>query len=213
VGRCFPARSTRGDHYDFFELPDRKVGLALSDVAGQGMAASLLMASVGNLLREQGPTASSLPEMLQRINQHLRASSQEPRPCSLFYAVYDDASRRLVYANAGHTPPLLLTEQGAQFLDSTGPVLGLLPEVAHQTRTISLQPGAILLIYSDGVAETRSSRGETYGRERLTLAVAAAREADAERLLARVLGDIRDFEGGSALEDDQTLVLLKVNPS
>ena len=213
VGRCFPARSTRGDHYDFVEMPGRKVGLALADVTGQGMAASLLMASVGNLLRAQAPTAASLPEMLERINQQLRASSPEVRFCSLFYAVYDDASRRLVYVNAGHPPPLLLTEEGAQFLDSTGPVLGLLPEVAHQTRTISLEPGAILLIYSDGVIETRNSRGEAYGRDRLTLAVAAARAADAERLFGRVLADIRDFEGGVPLEDDQTLVLLKINPS
>jgi len=212
VGRCFPARSARGDHYDFIEMPGSKVGLALSDVAGQGMAASLLMASVGNLLRAQDAASGSLPEMLQRINHQLRAPAQEARYCSLFYGVYDDASRRLMYVNAGHTPPLLLTEEEAQFLDSTGPVLGLLPKVAHQARTITLQPGSILLIYSDGVVEARNSRGEDYGRDRLTLAVAAAREADAERLLARVLADIRDFEGGGPLEDDQTLVLLKVNP-
>jgi len=212
VGRCFPARSARGDHYDFIEMPGRKVGLALSDVAGQGMAASLLMASVGNLLRAQDLASGSLPEMLQRINRQLRVPSQEARYCSLFYGVYDDASRHLMYVNAGHTPPLLLTEEGAQFLDSTGPVLGLLPEVTHQARMIALQPGSILLIYSDGVIETRNSRGEDYGRDRLILAVAEAREADAGRLLSRVLADIRDFEGGGPLEDDQTLVLLKVNP-
>jgi len=212
VGRCFPSRSTCGDYYDFLDLPAHRMGLAMCDVPGRSMPAALLTTSIAGVLRGHASTAASLPEILQRINRQLVASAGESKLCKFFYGVYDDASRRLEYVNAGHDPPILLTEEGARFLEATGLPLGIFPEVTHESRSMILEPGAILLMYSDGIVEAHNSRGETFGADRLAIVLAEARTSDAERALGRILAEIRDFEGGVSLDDDQTLVLLKVNP-
>jgi serine phosphatase RsbU (regulator of sigma subunit) len=212
AGRCVLARSARGDYYDFLELPGGKVGLAIGDVCGRGMSASLLMATVQGLLRTQAPTAQDLRELARRINRHLYASTGGSKFCTLFYGVYEDVKRRLEYLSAGHSPPLVLTAGGARYLDPTGLPLGLFPEVSHGPRFESLEPGTLLVLYSDGIIEARNSRGETYGMHRFVSAVSRAREADAERIVARVLGDVHDFTAGVLMEDDQTLVVLKVEP-
>ena len=212
VGRCFPSRLTCGDYYDFLDLPGHRMGLALCDVPGRGMAAALMTTSIAGVLRGHASTAASLPEILQRINRQLVASAGESKLCKFFYGVYDDASRRLEYVNAGHDPPILLTEEGARFLEATGLPLGIFPEVTHESRSMILEPGAILLMYSDGIVEAHNSRGETFGADRLAIVLVEARTSDAERALGRILAEIRDFEGGVSLDDDQTLVLLKVNP-
>jgi sigma-B regulation protein RsbU (phosphoserine phosphatase) len=213
VGLCSPARSTGGDYYDFLELPGRKVGLALSDVSGKGMPAALRMTTMAGLIRGHAPTAESSAALVEWVNRQLFASSREAKLCSLFYGVYDDASCRLEYVNAGHYPPFLLSSAGVRMLDATGLPLGLFPEIAHETRSLTLEPGAILVLHSKGIVEARNSRGESFGRDRLIGALTAAREGDAERILTRVMAEVRDFEGGVPVEDDQTLVLLKVNPA
>lgn len=212
AGCCFPARTTGGDYYDCLELPEDKLGIAMSDVSGRGMSAALLMASVEGVLHAHATTAPDLRELLEKLNRQLLGASQETRPCTFFYGVYDDASRCLEYVNAGHNPPLLLSAQGAQFLEATGLPLGLFSEITHEVRAVTLEAGAILLIYSDGVAEARNTRGDSFGRDRLVTALVRERESSAERTLARVVTEIRDFEGDSPLEDDQTLLVLKVNP-
>lgn len=213
AGRCVLARSACGDYYDFLELPERKVGLAIGDVCGRGMSASLLMATMQGLLRTQAPTAKNLGELARRINRHLYASTGGAKFCTLFYGVYDDVKRRLEYLSAGHNPPLVLTAQGVRFLDSTGLPLGLFPEITHNPRAESLEPGTLVALYSDGIIEARDSRGEFYGIHRFVSAVSRVREADAERVVTRILGDVHDFTAGAPIEDDLTLVVLKVNPA
>jgi sigma-B regulation protein RsbU (phosphoserine phosphatase) len=211
AGRCVLARSACGDYYDFLELPGRKVGLAICDVCGRGMSASLLMATVQGLLRTQAPTAENLGELARRINRHLYASAGGSKFCTMFYGVYDDVRRRLEYLSAGHSPPLVLTPEGVQYLDPTGLPLGLFPEVSHSPRCESLEPGTLVVLYSDGIIEARNNRGESYGIQRFVSAVSRVREANAERVVARVLGDVHDFTAGVPIEDDQTLVVLKVD--
>jgi sigma-B regulation protein RsbU (phosphoserine phosphatase) len=213
AGRCVLARSACGDYYDFLELPGQKVGLAICDVCGRGMSASLLMASVQGLLRTQAPTAESLGELARRINRHLYASTGGAKFCTLFYGVYDDAKRRIEYLNAGHSPPLVMTAQGSRFLEPTGLPLGLFPDVSHNPRSEVLEPGSLVVLYSDGITEAHNGRGESYGTQRLVSAVSRVREADADRMVARILGDVHDFTAGVPIEDDLTLVVLRVNPT
>jgi serine phosphatase RsbU (regulator of sigma subunit) len=212
VGHCFPSRAVAGDYYDFLELPGHKIGLAISDVSGKGMSASLLMASVQGVLRSQAATVENLADLAGKINCQLRASSRGTKYCTMFYGVYDDARRELEYVNAGHNPPLVVRGDDIQFLQPTGLPLGLFAEVSHASRRVTLAPGALLVLYSDGITETRNARGDYYGIDRLVSAVMRARNGDAERIAARILADVRDFEAGAPLEDDQTLVLLQVNP-
>ena len=212
AGCCYPARTTGGDYYDYVELPGRKIGLIMCDVPGKGMPAALQAASLEKILGLQIPASSNLAELVERVNRELIASSGSGKASTLFYGVFDGATRRLEYINAGHPPPLLLTEQGSQFLDATGLPLGLFPEITHQARSLVLPPGAMLLVYSDGAIDARNVSGESFGRERLAGALFRDLASDADRALARVVADIRDFEGDALLEDDQTFLLFKVYP-
>ena len=212
AGRCVLARSACGDYYDFLELPGQKVGLVVCDVCGRGMSASLYMATVQGLLRTQAPTAEDLGELARRINRHLYAATGGPKYCALFYGVYDDVRRRLEYLSAGHNSAVVMSAQGVRFLEPTGLPLGLFPEIAHQPRSERLEPRDLLVLFSDGIVEARNGRGESYGISRFVSAVSRFREADPHRIVARILADVHDFTGGAALEDDQTLVLLKVSP-
>jgi serine phosphatase RsbU (regulator of sigma subunit) len=211
AGRCVLARSACGDYYDFLELPEHKVALAIGDVCGQGMSASLLMANVQGLLRTQAATAESLGELARKINRHLHGSLGGAKFCTLFYGVYDDVRRQFEYINAGHNPPLVITPQGVRYFEATGLPLGLFPEVAHGPRFEELEPGTLLVLYSDGITEARNVRGETYGLNRLLGAISRARDAEVERLLAKILADVNEFTEGAPIEDDRTLVLLKLN--
>lgn len=210
-GRCLSAREVRGDYFDFFKLPGQRVGLAVGDVCGRGMPASLLMADLQSQVRTQAPTAESLGELFRRINRQLYRASQGAKYCTFFFGTYDCARRRLEFVNAGHNPPLLIGPRGFRLLESTGLPLGLFPEISHESRLETLEPGVILALYSDGLAEARNARGETYGVERLAGVLTQARASDTERLIDKALADVSSFLGGAPIEDDQTLVLLKVN--
>jgi sigma-B regulation protein RsbU (phosphoserine phosphatase) len=212
AGCCYPARTTGGDYYDYVELPGRKIGLIMCDVPGKGMPAALQAASLEKILGLQIPASSNLAELVERVNRELIASSGSGKASTLFYGDFDGATRRLEYINAGHPPPLVLAEQGSQFLDATGLPLGLFPEITHQARALVLPPGAMLLVYSDGAIDARNVSGESFGRERLAGTLFRELASDAERALARVVADIRDFEGDALLEDDQTFLLFKVYP-
>jgi phosphoserine phosphatase RsbU/P len=212
AGCCYPARTTGGDYYDFVELPGRKIGLIMCDVPGKGMAAALQAASLEKILGLQIPASPNLGELVQKVNRELVASSGTGKHSTLFYGVFDSATRRLDYINAGHPLPLLLTAQGSQFLDSTGMPLGLFPEISHQSRQMILPPGSMLLIYSDGAVDARNVSGESFGKDRLVAALREDLASDADRALGRLVAAIRDFEGDAMLEDDQTFLLLKVYP-
>ena len=213
AGRCVPARSVSGDYYDFLRLPDKRVGLAIADVSGRGMAASLLMANLQGLMRSQAPTAENLEDLMRRINRQIFNSSFGAKHCTLFYGIYDDARRGLQFVNAGHSPPILLTSEGPRFLESTGLPLGLFAEATPESRYESLEPGAILVLYSDGITEARNTRGDDYGAQRLIAVLNRFQDSDVGRIADRILGDVNDFMAGAPIEDDQTLVLLKVNPA
>lgn len=213
AGRCVPARMVSGDYYDFLKLPGGKVGLALGDVAGRGMAASLQMATLQSLVRTQAATTENLGEYIRQVNAQLFATSEGRRPCALFYGVYDDANRRFEYVNAGHPPPLIVHGSVVRTLEPTGLVLGLFSDVRHVSRFERLEPATVLVMYSDGIPNATNVRGEPFGLVRFVESVIRARDLDAQRMMDRVFSDVRDFMGGIPTEDDQTLVILKLTPA
>ncbi|MBI1940291.1 MAG: SpoIIE family protein phosphatase [Acidobacteria bacterium] len=213
AGRCVPARSVSGDYYDFLRLPGKKVGLAIADVSGRGMAASLLMATLQGLIRSQAPTAENLEDLMRRINRQIFNMSFGTKHCTFFYGVYDDTRRELQFVNAGHNPPILLTPEGPRPLESTGLPLGLFAEATPESRFAILEPGTVLVLYSNGITEARNTRGDLYGVDRLIDVVTRFRDSDVGRIADRILGDVSDYMAGTPIEDDQTLVLLKVNPT
>jgi serine phosphatase RsbU (regulator of sigma subunit) len=210
-GRCLQARAVGGDYFDFLDLGPGRLGLVLADVSGKGFAAALLMAALQASLRSRDPDDMlDLPRQLRAVNQLLYRSSEDSRFATLFIGIYDDASRRLVYANCGHNPPLLVrAAAGASVrLEPTATVLGILEEWDCETCEVMLAPGDLLALYTDGVVEAFSDEGEEFGEARLERALRANAAAPLDTVLDAVVTDVVRFSGHEQ-EDDLTLLLAR----
>jgi serine phosphatase RsbU (regulator of sigma subunit)/predicted enzyme related to lactoylglutathione lyase len=219
TGVCIPARNVGGDYYDFIDLGRERLGLVTGDVAGKGTAAALLMANLQAHLHNQCATYWSRPftpfalEQPQRfllsVNRLFRESTANDAYATLFFAEYDDATRRLRYANCGHPAALLLRRNNQlERLDSTSTVLGLFEPWDCAVEERELFEGDTLALYTDGVTESFNAKGEEFGEDRLIDALRRRRELPSAALLASVLDDLRQF---SPLEqyDDITLVVAR----
>jgi sigma-B regulation protein RsbU (phosphoserine phosphatase) len=215
-GICRAARGVGGDFYDFLPLTGESLGLAVADIAGKGLPAALLMASLQALLRSHAPThAADLGALGAELNRHLVETSDGARFASLFFGIYDDRSRELRYLNAGHLPPIVVRSNGGagmavRHLDTGGMVLGIFAGQPYQQRSVSLEPGDRIVIFSDGVTEASDPGGEMFGEERLIDAVDRYRDRSAEELPRHVLDEVTRFVGGSPQQDDITVIVAQV---
>jgi sigma-B regulation protein RsbU (phosphoserine phosphatase) len=206
-GRSVPARAVGGDWYDFIPFADGRWGIVLADVSGKGTAAALLMSATRGMLRSLAEACCSPGEVLTKLNQLLVNDFPAGKFVTMVYAVLDPVSRSVIFANAGHLRPLLIDENGEQFIDvERGLPLGLSCGDYSETE-ISLSNGSRLIFYSDGITEAVDSRDEEYGLRRL---VEHAMKRDASPLT--MLDDVRAFANGSGVHDDATVVFVGVNP-
>ncbi len=215
AGVCRPARSVGGDYYDFLLLAPRTLGIALGDVSGKGVAAALLMASLQGRLQSLAHTyAGDLPGLIRELNRDIWRTTEGSRFITLFYAVYDDATRTLSYVNAGHNPPLLLSGSGAtrpnRRLNRGGCVLGCFEQMTIEQDTIPLAAGDTLVDFSDGITEARNPADEEFGEARLESLVTSGGTRTAQHLRDRILEDVDLFTAGAPIHDDQTVVVAKV---
>ncbi len=216
IGGCVSARTVGGDYYDFLELRPGRLGMVLADIAGKGIAGALLMANLQANLRSQYAMAvEDLPRLLASVNRLFFQSTDQNSYATLFFADYDDATRRLRYANCGHLPGLLLHPSGDSreppaptWLDSTCTVLGLFEELSIQVEEISLAPGDILALYTDGVTEAVDEHGEEFGEDRLVEALCGNNDRSAQQLLQAVFDAVGRFSPGEQ-QDDITLVIAR----
>jgi phosphoserine phosphatase RsbU/P len=219
-GRCRTALGVGGDYYDFLALPDGKLGVALGDVSGKGIAAALTMASLQASLRADAMRAGNdIAGLITRVNRMLYDASTEDRYATLFYAQYDPATRRLSYVNAGHCPPILLRsaakghaprEHTLERLDKAGgTVVGLLPDCDYQQADVSLAPGDLLVIYTDGFSEAMNPNLEEWGEKRLLDSVASCDGLPAKDSIAKIMQAADAFASGAPQSDDMTLVILR----
>jgi serine phosphatase RsbU (regulator of sigma subunit) len=211
AGACIQARAVGGDYYDFLELGGGQLGLLLADIAGKGISGALLMAHLQASLRSQYAVAlDDLPGLLERINRQLCDSTAASHFATLFFGCYEDRTRRLRYANCGHNPPLRLGLDGSvERLVTTAPVLGLLENWETTIEETQLTPGDTLLIFSDGISEAMSDRGDEFGDERLLEALRQHAELAPPDLLAALIRTVQGFSGREQ-EDDMTVVVARV---
>ncbi|MGH9519688.1 MAG: PP2C family protein-serine/threonine phosphatase, partial [Terriglobales bacterium] len=205
-----PANTVSGDFYDVFARGD-KFFLALADVAGKGVPAAMLMATLHASLRSLAVQQLSLAELVPALNRFACTNSMGgTRFTTAFLAEYDPARGELLYCNAGHNPPLL--RRGAEFerLESGGVPLGLLPNATFECATVAVRPEETLLIFSDGLTESFSPQGEEYGEARVRQSLASnAVSLPASVLLERVLADCARFRADARQQDDLTCLLLR----
>jgi len=210
AGICVQARQVGGDYYDYIDLGQQRLGLVIGDISGKGIAAALLMANLQANLRSQCATAVDEPSrFLQSVNRMFCENSPEASYATLFFAEYDDRSRRLRYANCGHLPALLVRADGAcERLDSTATVLGVFPDWECGMGECELAEGDTLTLYTDGITESFNDAAEEYGEWRLIDALRRSRENGPKAMLAAVIDEVRRF-GGTEQRDDITLVVAR----
>jgi len=214
TGFTSPTHQVGGDYYDFITLPAGRLGVAIADVSGKGISASLLMASLRasfiSLVELQLPVA----EMVARLNNFLCKSHSPNRFVTFFYGELDPVRHTFRYCNAGHNPPLLLRWDSEQpeSLSEGGMVLGLIRGQSYQEGQVELLTGDTLILYTDGISEASDSQDEEFGVERLLFAVREVQSLNLEDRQNHLIQKVTQFHGNSHQTDDMTLVLLCRDP-
>ncbi len=222
-GSCQPARMVSGDYYDFLCLPDGNVAIAIGDVAGKGIAAALLMASIQSIMRTQLTSGlprpvdgndhmrmgGSVSQMVGELNRQLYANTSPEKYATFCFGLYDEEEKTFTYTNAGHLPPILLRNGNAQLLEVTGTVVGLFPTTQYEERKIVMQADDILLAYTDGIVEPENVYGEEFGAERMVDLVVKYRSEASEEIIARIMEAVPHWTGAQELPDDMTVVLAR----
>jgi sigma-B regulation protein RsbU (phosphoserine phosphatase) len=205
-----PARQVGGDHYDVIDLPDGRLGLFIADVADKGMPAALFMALTRTLFRAAAAQAVSPGETLRRMNDLLVPDAHQGMFVTAVYAVLDARTGEFTYANAGHNPPLWIDARGkVERLTRTTIALGVIESGAASDRTIRIQPGESVLLYTDGLTEAFSSDGNQYTEGRLLETVAAGVPGSADALLEDLQSSLHEFMGAEPLYDDLTMLVVR----
>ncbi len=210
-GNCTQARTIGGDYYDFLDMGPGEVGLVLADVAGKGIAAALLMASLqGSLHSQYSSSSKDISQLLISVNRHFYKHTAKDRYATLFFGRYSDATRTLHYVNCGHNPPVLLRRGGAvERLDATATVLGLFLEWDCSVAEIRLEAGDILCLYTDGITETTGYNREEFGEARLVDSLRKNADLEASHILRNLQTAAEQFRLGEP-EDDLTLLIARV---
>jgi sigma-B regulation protein RsbU (phosphoserine phosphatase) len=187
------------------------MGIVLADVAGHGMPAALLMATLRAALRSDYELAADdLCPRLERLNRMLHASTLPEDYATLFIGEYEDFGHRLRYANCGHVAPILMhADGGSSRLHSTSMAIGLFHDWRCEAAEVVLAPGDLLVLTTDGVTEARSALGDEFGEDRLVATVASLRHAPLGEIPTAVLDAVRRFESGNA-HDDRTIVVARL---
>lgn len=204
-----PCYELGGDFFDFIPLPSDNLGLAMADVAGKGVPASLIVASVRAFLRAQADNLYYLYEIVRRINLMLYRDTKSSEFVTLFYGVLDLQTRRLTYCNAGHPQPMVLRDGKITELNADNMILGVDPDETYVQNFIDLQVGDTILLYTDGLADAMNFKQETFGRKRIIDAFAKG-GATAEAVAQNILWEMRRFVGLTRRVDDVTLMVVRI---
>jgi serine phosphatase RsbU (regulator of sigma subunit) len=213
AGRCRPASAVGGDYFDYVPIDSSRVALVLADVAGKGMPAALLMASLHGVIRAQAASmAHRLGEFVSIINTLLHRETDRPSYATLFYGVYDDDTQVLEYINAGHPPALVVRARdgSAISLSAICPPVGMFDAVDATPVRIQLEAGDWLLVYSDGASEATNVNGDEFGCQGLIDLVVGLNPGSAEGLCEGVLEALARHHTGTRQHDDITVLVARV---
>ncbi|MGA2216814.1 MAG: PP2C family protein-serine/threonine phosphatase [Terracidiphilus sp.] len=212
VGFCRPARSIGGDYYDLIPLPDGQFALTLGDVAGKGIPAAVMMASIQSLLRTLlKQDANHLAAMLAALNYTVYETSTPERYSTLLCGVISSDRQRFSYVNAGHIPPFLIHTDGRlERLPAADCPVALLPSMSYNQSTAALEPGDTLVIVSDGVVEARNRAGDFWEEEEIERVLLANCGVPVDQLPGLLCAAADNFAAGAEQYDDMTVVAVRV---
>ena len=203
-----PCRAIGGDFYDYFALASGAFGFTLGDVAGKGPSAALLTAMIQGIFSAHVGTGGSPAQLMTLANEGLLRRSIQSRFATVVYGALGPDGQ-LTYCNAGHNPPMLLGRSGVRRLETGGLIVGLFPQATYDQETVTLEPGDLLVMFSDGVSEALNPAGEEFGEDRLLECLEANRRAKPAEVLEQLFSSVRTFAAGAAQHDDVTALVLR----
>ncbi len=216
AGVCLPALEVGGDYYDFFQLGDGKIGIAIGDVSGKGVPAAIYMTLTKGILQSHAGESMSPKDVLHKLNRQMYQNIERNSFVSMFYAVLDMKKSKIRFSRAGHNPAILAqrSTNTSTMIQPKGIALGL--EEGKQfsayleEHEIPLQSGDVLTFYTDGFTEATNEMGDEYDEHRLEKVIAGHKHESANGIIQRVVRSVKSFVGSSPQHDDMTMVVLKV---
>ncbi len=206
----FPTEEVSGDYYDWVRIYDDQIGIVIADVAGKGVPAALLMAFLRASLRAASHIGYAPQISMSKVNYLLWESIERNQFVTAFYGILDATNRTLAYSNAGHNPPLLIDADGkTRFEERGGVPLGMFRDSRYYEYYATIEPGQMLVLYTDGVTEAMNPSGEEYGGQRLIAAALRGRHLSARELIDFIHRDVIDWTGGRGAHDDVTFFIIK----
>ncbi|MBZ5659190.1 MAG: SpoIIE family protein phosphatase [Acidobacteriia bacterium] len=221
---CRPARTVSGDYYDFIRISPTRLAIALADISGKGISAALLMANVQAALRSDvlryrnGGSGNSqmqinTAEIVSHLNRHLFRNSSEERYATFFFGVYDTETQQLMYTNAGHLPPVYICGDKINRLETGGMVVGLFNDVPFDQGIVSIEPGGILIAYSDGLIESENVYGEEFGADRLVEVALHDKDSSPRVIAEAMMRAAEQWSGSPEQADDMTVIVSRFSAS
>lgn len=219
AGLCVPALEVGGDYFEYVPLSDHSLGLAIGDVSGKGVPAAIYMTLTKGVLLSYAQTAQDPKAVLTKVNQLMYRNMKRGHFVSMIYAILDSRSRKMTFVRAGHNPIVVIrnNQVHGEQIDSGGMALGLdsgpLFEATLQVRTLDVQPGDLLVFYTDGLSEAMNRNRDLFGEDNLIETISrynCQAQASAKSILMAVFEDIKTFLGGEPQGDDMTMVIVKI---
>lgn len=205
-----PTYEVGGDYYDFIDLPDGHLGVAIADVSGKGVPAALIMATFRAALRTQVRNDFAIGQIVRKVNYLLWESTSDAQFVTAVYGVLDTGTGRFTYTNAGHNPPIVVRMDGTiEELNRGGPAMGVFEEATYEEAVVDLHSGDSLVLYTDGVVESADEQGREFGLKRLLQTTTVAAELSAFKTVRAILDATRAFSGTDSFADDFTVVVVK----
>lgn len=209
-GLSIPAKEVGGDYYDFIQIDDSRLGIAIADVSGKGTPAALLMANLQASLRGQAFINPSVKDTVTKVNLMISRFMEMGKFITLFYGILDHKNKTLTFTNAGHNFPFLLSREGnLSKLEKGGTILGMLNYLEYEEETVQLKPGDTLLLYTDGITEAMNEKEELFEEERLLEILQTNQNVSAQELSRKIVDKVNSFQGTLPQGDDITLVLIR----
>ncbi len=205
-----PSRQVGGDYYDFIPVGDGRIGVVIADASGKGVPAALLIARMQAMMQSEAKFGKKVNEMMASVNRFINESTSQDRFATCFYIELDDGGRKAHYCNAGHNYPLLIRDNGQVDLLSTGGLLlGAFSDVKYETGVAELEPGDMLVMYTDGVTEAMDAGKNEFGEQRLADELIKLKSFPAEVVCSKIIKNVKQFAAGIGDTDDMTLVVVK----
>jgi len=214
-GLNVPARQVSGDYFDYIRVDEGRVGVAIADVSGKGVPASLIMAMCRSVLRSQAARNHSAADVLHKVNRQIYDDMKEDMFISMAYVILEDDENKITLCRAGHDAPLLYSakDQTVSRLNPPGMALGIdsgdVFDRVTRDFSVALEPNDCLILYTDGVTEALDRKGLEFGTKRMVQSILASAGEGAPGIVKRVTEDLRDFVGAYPQNDDITLIVIR----